>query len=76
MRHAHRGPDAAEPGEDPAEPVRGDDQADDDEARPGQGTPDAQGPGEEGRPGRALRHRLPRLTVRAQQHVFRKDAAG
>ena len=66
MRHADRSPDVAEPREGAAEPVRGDDQADDDEARSGQGTPDAQGPGEEGRPGRALRHRLPRLAVRAQ----------
>ena len=64
MRDADRGSDAAEPRADPAEPLRGDGAADDDEAHPGEGTPLAQGPLQEGRPRRPLRHRLPGVEVR------------
>ena len=69
VRHAGRGPDVAEPREDSTEPLRGDDPADDDEAHPGQGSPHAQGSVEEGRPGRPLRHSLPRNAVRAVDYL-------
>ena len=68
MRDADRGSDAAEPRADPAEPLRGDGAADDDEAHPGEGTPLAQGPLKEGRPRRPLRHRLPGVEVRTYSY--------
>ena len=68
MRDADRGSDAAEPRADPAEPLRGDGAADDDEAHPGEGTPLAQGSLQEGRPRRPLRHRLPGVTVRTSSY--------